>query len=475
VQVKTEDPLYLRVADQVAGLIDSGTLRPGDKIPSVRHLSRQQKVSIPTVLQAYVMLENRRMIEARPKSGYYVRPRLSTQIEEPGGARAQSTPRSWKNYNPMMSIVHNLANPELVPLGGAIPSPDLLPGTRLSKIVGAIAREMTNETLTYYPPPGSAALRKEISRRSVDWGCMLKPEEFIITNGATEALYLALQAVTKPGDSVLVESPTYYGLLNILNQLGLKALTVPSSPREGVSLDSVQRVIKKVAAIAIIPSFSNPLGSLMPESNRQELLSIAEKHGVPVIEDDIYGDLQHEGERPRCMKAWDHSDNVILCGSFSKTLAPGFRIGYVVAGKHHEQIIRAKTIMNFGNSQLPALAVAEFLRTGGYDHHLRRLRRTYREQVLKMREAVAEAFPKDTRISNPAGGFVLWVQLPKNADSQDLFDQAQEAGISIAPGRLFSPCGEYGNFIRLSCGFPWNTRMENAIGQLGQMVHRLAK
>lgn len=467
-------PLYQQVADGVADLIASGSLRAGDRVPSVRRLSLQQKVSIPTVLQAYVTLENRRLIEARPKSGFFVRSRLSDALGEPTeSTRTIAVP--WAELHTSTQIVRDLSDPDFVPLGGAIPSPDLLPGTKLARILSSLSRERVAEAISYDAAPGCARLRREISRRSLDWGCHLSADEFVVINGATEGFHLALRALTKPGDKVLVEAPTYYGLVHILSELGLKAVAVPASARDGLSIEGLEKALQRhrIAAMVLIPNFNNPLGSLMPEDNRLALLHLAGKRGIPIIEDDIYGDLQYEGNRPRCLKALDRDDLVILCGSFSKTLAPGFRIGYIAPGRHYEKIVRLKTAANLGGASLPAMAVAEFLRNGGYDHHLRRIRGTYRDQVQKTREAVAEAFPEPLKISNPRGGFVLWVEMPPTVDAMRLFAEARKAGISIAPGPVFSPVGDFRNYIRLSCGFPWNTRIERAIGQLGQMVRRL--
>lgn len=469
-----EKPLYLKVADSVAELIAAGSLRAGDRVPSVRRLSRQQKVSIPTVLQAYVVLENRRLIEARPKSGFFVKPRLSEALEEPAPARRTSTV-PWDEFLPMMPIVRDLGDPTLLPLGGAIPSPDLLPGKKLARIAGALAREHTAEVVSYDPVPGCLALRREISRRSLDWGCHLGSDELIITNGATEAIHLALRAMTQPGDTVLIESPTYYGFINMLNQMGLKAVAVPSSARDGLDIAALEKVLRrhKVAALLVTPNFNNPHGSLMPEENRRALLDLTAKKDIPIIEDDIYGDLQHEGARPRCLRALEHEGRVVLCGSFSKTLAPGFRVGYVAPGRYYDRMMPLKTATSWGNATLPSLTVAEFLRNGGYDHHLRTIRRTYHEQVQKTREAVAEAFPGPVKINNPRGGFVLWVEMPRQVDAMQLYAEARKAGISIAPGPIFSPVGDFANYVRLSCGFPWSGRIESGIGTLGRLIMRM--
>lgn len=458
-------------------MVEAGTLKPGDRIPSIRQLSRQHKVSAPTVLQAYTVLENSRIIEARPRSGFFVRSRFSSQLKPLQPPRAKPTPQSLSQFPPLMSMVADITNPRFVPMGGANPSAELLPATKLARIVSSLSRQQPNLAINYDPVPGCPRLRNEVSRRSLDWGCYLQPDDFVLTNGATEALYLALTAVTKPGDNVLCETPIYYGLLNIFSELNLRVIAIPSRGETGLDVDAAELALEreKIAAIVVIPNFSNPLGSLMPEDARFRLLDIATRHRIPIIEDDIYGDIHHHGNRPRCLKALDKTDSVILCGSFSKTLAPGYRAGFVAAGRHLNKIAQTKNAISFGSAPLPLMAIAEFLRNGGYDHHVRTLRRTFREQVLKMREALIAEFPTETKISSPSGGFVLWVELPEQVDALALFHKAREANISIAPGHLFSPAAEFRNFIRVSCGHPWSNQIEDAIGTLGRLVNHLAR
>lgn len=474
--MKTLDPvpLYQQLATTVEKMIESGALRAGDRLPSVRQLSRQHGVSVPTVVQAYVLLESSRVIEARPKSGFYVRPRLAAELlEPPRQSRSQGT-TTLDRFTSMMAMIRDVGDPKLVPLGTAVASPELMPVEKLSRITASILRRQPAAAFHYDPAPGSLELRKELSRRSLDWGCALDAEDFLVTNGATEAVYLALQAVTKPGDTVLMEVPAYYGLLNAMASLRLKVAAVPASATDGMDLEAAAAVLKKqkIAAILVVPNFNNPLGSLMPEENRRVLLDLALKHRVPVIEDDIYGDLPHEGARPRCLKALDRHDNVILCGSFSKTLAAGYRVGYVSNAKLHDRLLQLKLAANWGGATLTALAVAGFLHTGGYDGHLRRLRHTYLQQVRRMREAVAESFPRGTRVSDPQGGFVLWVELPRGTNALEIAHEARRAGVSVAPGPIFSPTASFPNYLRLNCGYPWSPRVEAAVATLAKLAGR---
>ena len=467
-----EPPLYLKLADKIEEMIGIGLFRPGDRIPSVRQTSIQHQVSVPTVLQAYTLLEDRRLIEARPKSGFYVRSLLTSSLQLPSTSRKVPHAKSLSKFPPLMALVHDVVNPDFVKMGGAHPSAELLPGQKLSRIMASLSRSNTRSAITCDPAPGCSRLRMELSRRSLDWGCYLTPDDFIITNGATEALHVALSAITKPGDTIILESPTHYGVLNILSHLGLRAIAIPASPSEGLDIAATRKALarEKVAAIVVVPNFSNPLGSFMPEANRAELVELAAEHGIPIVEDDVYGDLPFEGERPRCLKALDKTGSVILCGSFSKTLAPGYRVGYVSAGRYHDKIIPIKTALNLCNTPLMALTVAEFLRNGGYEHHLRTMRRIFREQVSRMREALAAALPGEIKITDPKGGFVLWVELPAQVDALVLFHEARKLKISIAPGHLFSPSAEFKNYIRISCGHIWNPRIEQAVATLGELV-----
>ncbi len=472
-----KEPVYKKVASTLEELIASKSLRPGDRVPSVRQFSRQQRVSVPTTLQAYALLETRGLIEARPKSGFYVRFRRSNAVPEP--ARLGRAPKitDLANTDPVESLLADHSDTQLVPLGAALPSHDLLPGIKLARTMAAIARRLGAASSGYGVAPGSAVLRRELARRSLEWGCALKADDFIVTVGATEAVSLALRATCEPGDTVLVESPTYFGFARMLRDLRLKALPVPVDSATGIDLHALQKALRRarVSACLLIPNFHNPVGCSMPDENKRQLVELLAPRGIPIIEDDIYGDLQHAGARPRCLKAFDADGSVMLCGSYTKTLAPGYRVGYIAGGRWHSRVAALKRSTTLSGATLPVLAVAEFVKNGGYDRYLRSVRQAYRNQVDRMREAIVETFPKDIRLSRPQGSFLLWCELPAKVDSLVLFQQARAAGISIAPGPLFSPDGEFRNFIRINCGFPWNARIERSIGVLGHLVQRLDK
>lgn len=465
-------PVYQRLAGLLEGMIQNRSLRPGDRMPSVRQFSRQQRVSVPTALNAYATLETRGLIEARPKSGFFVRARQADLVREPAGINTSPRVVTISSGDPLEALMSDHGSAKLVPLGAALPSSRLLPAEKLARTMGAIARRLGPDSANYDVAPGSETLRREIARRSLGWGGALKPDDLVITVGCTEAVTLALRATCKPGDTVVVESPTYFNHAQALRDLQLKLLPVPVDITNGLDLKALERAIRRnrVAACVLIPNFHNPTGALMPDENKKELVALLAARQIPIIEDDIYGDLQHEGQRPRCLKAFDRDGGVILCSSFSKTLAPGYRVGYIAAGRWHSQVLSLKKTSTLAGPTLPTLAVAEFLRNGGYDRYLRSVRQAYRHQVERMREAIVESFPPGIGLSRPQGGLVLWCELPAKVDAVELFKQARAAGISLAPGPLFAPGGGFRNFIRLSCGHPWSAQIERAVGILGHLI-----
>ena len=362
-----------------------------------------------------------------------------------------------------------------LPLGAAYPGAANLPVAKLSRIMASMARSAGARGISYDMPPGSEQLRRQIAKRSLDRGLNLSPDEIITTCGGTEALAICLRAVTKRGDVVAVESPTYFGVLQQIEELGLKALEIPMHPRDGMDLDALERALKgrRVAACLAVPNFNNPLGSLMPDENKRRLVEILARRDVPLIEDDINGGLYHRGDRPRVAQSYDKDGRVMLCGSFSKTLAPGYRVGWVVPGRYYEKVKALKLTSTLATGSLPQLAIADFMANGGYDHHLRSLRRNFAEQIRQMSDAVVEAFPEEIKLTRPTGGFVLWIELPKNVSALKLHERALVEKISIAPGPMFSATQSFQNFIRLNCGHPWTSDLERAVETLGRLVKKL--
>lgn len=463
---------YEELAGFVAGLVEKGALRPGSRAPSLRRLSKDRRASLSTALKAYQLLEDRGILEARPRSGYYVARRPAGALDTPALSQPPGTPTSVSISATVLNLVEYASDPRLVPLGCAVPSPELLAAGQLDRFLARAARVKGLDYNTYSAPKGDMALRQEVCRRALRWGQGWSPEDVVVTCGCTEALTLALKAVARPGDTIAVESPTYFGLLHVLEALGLKALELPTDAKAGVDLASLAAALERKAVTACLfaSSFNNPLGCTMPDVRKLELLRLLTRHGVPLIEDDIYGDIYFGGERPRPFSALDPAADTIYCSSFSKTIAPGYRIGWLAAGRHMPVILRQKLASTLATPALTQAALADLLSCGGYDSHLRRIRRVFAENIDRMTRAIEQSFPEGTRVSRPAGGFVLWVELPRPADTRALFAEAVKRGICFAPGDVFSASERFRHCLRLSCGYGWDRRIAAGVEAIGALA-----
>lgn len=463
--------LYEQIATTVSKMIESETLTPGDQLPSVRELSRSRDVSVSTVVHAYRLLEDRGLVEARPKSGFYVRAIETSHITEPSITRPPRYDCEVTCQDLVMRLVSTLSAPDVVRLGAALPDADLLPTDELGRHLARVARESDHQSLAY-DPIGDPSLRRSIAQRGLLSGCSFDASDLIITNGCMEALSLCLQAITEPGDTVAVESPSYFGILLLLEKLGLRALELPTSPRTGPCLEGVADVLAHddIDAMLLIPSFNNPLGSLMPESHRRKLYALLCQYDVPLIEDDIYGDLFFGAARPKPVKAFDVEGRVLYCSSVSKTIAPGYRIGYTSPGRYGNDVASLKMAHTTSTAVPVQRAIASYLDQGGHEKRLRSLRRHYQDTLARMRDAVARSFPTGTCVTHPQGGFLLWVEMPGDIDAMEVCNRAYEAGISVAPGVLFSASCSYCNCLRLNGGVRWSDRVDDALATLGRLA-----
>lgn len=480
---KGQPHLYEQVADSIVEMIEGRVLRAGDRVPSVRKLMSQRGISRSTAMQAFQILEGRGMVEARPQSGYYVKAQAAHFLPELEEGHHSQGPDDYEHIElegraaSVAAVLESFRyHPEYVPFGVATPAIELLPNRALNHCLAHAARTAPESANQYDFPPGHAELRRQLAQRAPNAGYQVATDEIVTTCGCMEALNLALRATCRPGDSVAIETPTYHGLLQALESLGLRAVELPTHPQTGVNLEALDATLRrtKISACLFTPSFGNPLGACMPEESRRILVQdILAPRGIPLIEDEVYADLHHGPDRPKACKAFDREGLVLLCSSFSKCLAPGYRVGWIVPGRFRQPVQLLKFMNTLATATHPQAALANFLHTGAFDQHLRRLRRALREQVQRISCAVAEHFPAGTRVTRPSGGFVLWVELPsKTADASEIHRAALRRGISIAPGHIFSARGHHTNFLRLSCGHPWESRMEEAVAVLGRMAAR---
>lgn len=463
---------YQQLAEELADAIRAGLLRPGDRLPSVRLACEQRGVSPSTVFQAYGHLESLGLIEARPRSGFFVR-----ALRRPVRARPEvALPRSEATPVAISELVFDLLDStrdaDVVPLGSAFPAAHLFPFDELARSGARAMRRLKAGQITGALTAGDEGLRQVLRRRYALQGVPLADNELIITNGAMEALNLCLQAVTRPGDLIAVESPTFYAGLQAAERLGLKVVEVPSHPREGVNLAALEQVLDAhpVRACLFMLNYANPTGACVPDDSRRALMALLERHDLPLIEDDVYAELHHGEQPPLCSKALDRDGRVMHVSSFSKCLAPGFRIGWVAAGRYADAIRRQKLSFSLATPVALQHALADYLKQGGYDRHLRTLRAALRTQLTALVADVEAHFPAGTRMAEPEGGYFLWLELPESCDTLALHREALARGISIAPGPMFSARREFRNFVRLNFGHPDTEARRAAVRVLGGLV-----
>jgi DNA-binding transcriptional MocR family regulator len=464
--------LYLHIADNIEKQIMDKVLNIGDKLPSVRLLSKQHAISISTALQSYYHLEAKGLVESRPQSGYYVRfspSRFPQKIEKSNPLLTTKN----KNVEAIISEVYDdLAKPNVLQFSLSVPAPELLPIAKLNKAMMQALRELPASGTSYEQLQGNELLRRQVARWSMQWGGHLQADDLVTTAGCMNAVAYCLMALTKRGDTIAVESPVYFGTLRLANSMGLKVLELPTDPDVGVDPDDVKKALQKhdVKALFLVPNFSNPLGYCMPDEQKEKLVKMLSFHGVPLIEDDLYGDVYFGKTRPRSCKSFDEEGNVLWCSSVSKTLAPGYRVGWVAPGKHLEKIKRLKLYHSITTATPQQAAIATFLATGRYEHHLRKLRQTLHSNSLQYIRAINEYFPAGTKVTRPQGGFILWIELAKGIDTYQLYQDAILHKMSIAPGSMFTLQERYQNCMRLSYGMQWRPEIDRALKKLGTLV-----
>lgn len=473
----THDHLYLQVAGGLEKMIDDDVLKIGDKLPSVRVLSDEYGISMGTAFQAYYHLEGKGLIEARPKSGYYVRFNQKRFPELPKMTQPDPLSHDVSVKEMIASIYSDIAshNARIINFALAVPDPSLLPAAKINKSVMQALRNSKDSCISYEHTQGNAELRKQVAKLAFNWGGKVKPDDIVITGGCLEAITLCIKAITQPGDTVAVESPNYFGIFQALENLGLKVVEISSSPVTGLDLEGLQQAIKKypVKACIVIPNFNNPLGGCMPDENKKKLVEIISQKNIPLIEDDIYGELYFGKTRPRTCKYYDTKGLVMYCSSLSKSLSPGYRIGWTIPGKFLEQVKQIKRINNISSPTLTQAAMAHYLQHGRYEYHLKTIRKALHTQSLRYLQGIIDHFPEDTKVSRPHGGFILWVQLNKKVNTFKLRVEAMKHHISIVPGKIFSASSNYNNCIRISFGKSWDDEADYGLMILGKLIKKM--
>ncbi|MBY0243580.1 MAG: PLP-dependent aminotransferase family protein, partial [Burkholderiaceae bacterium] len=371
----------------------------------------------------------------------------------------------------VLSTLRTIHTQGAVPLGSPYPDPAPFPWSRISQYASANARRHLEWNVLDDLPPGNPQFIRQVARRYMENGLAVDPAEIIVTVGATEAINLCLQAVAQPGDTIAVESPTFYAMLHAIERMGMRALEVPTDPVTGISIEALRAILarQRVAACMVMPNFQNPLGFLMPDARKRELVALLARHDIPVIENAVYNELYYGDSHPAPLKAYDSKGLVLHCSSFSKSLTAQYRIGWALPGRYAAQVEKLKFLNTLGTPSLPQLAIADYLQQGGFDRHLRQVRKGYTQRARMMTAAVQRFFPRGTRVSEPQGGYVLWVELPDGVDAMRLYTLALERQITIGPGHMFSARGGYTHCIRLNYSYPWTREIEEAVRTLGRL------
>lgn len=468
-----KDFLYNQIASGIASQIRDGVLKAGDKLPSVRMLCQEHSISMNTAKRVYLELEAQSLVEPKPQSGYFVSklPFLKLPLSET--SRPIFIANDKEPDELITKVYSNMGSNDLTLFSIGIPSGSLLPLAKLKKEIVQATRQLREGGTEYEPIQGNGKLRRSVALRSSGWGGRLRENDIVTTNGGMNALSYCLMASGKPGDTVAVESPCYPGIFQLAISLGFKVLELPTHPTLGIEIDALKKALPKIDLCLLVPNFNTPLGSCMPAEHKKEVVSILSRRGIPLIEDDIYGDLYFGLERPKCCKSFDEEGNVLYCSSASKTLAPGYRVGWIAPGRYKEKVLKLKLVHSISPTSLVQEAVGNFMGNGKYEKHLRQLRWTLQTNYQQYVQTIAEYFPAGTKTSRPQGGLALWVEFDRRIDTTELYDRALRHKISTAPGRMFTLQNQFHNCMRLCIGLPWSEDLKLRLKQLGTLAAKM--
>jgi len=471
-----KDFQYIALADKFELSINNGTYPVGAKLPSLRSIRQQFKISVGTILKAFTLLEDKGLVAGKERSGFVVLRTSVSSVNLPKQAENNTLAQKIAIGKVLQEVSFpDSENKSYVSFFNAVLHPDLLPFNALRRSLQQASRDLTGQHLQYEPAAGNSGLRTEIARRSFLWQGNLSADDVIVTNGALEAVSLCLRAVTKTGDTVLVQSPIYHGILQAIESLDLKVIEFSGCPLTGINIQELEEICstQKISACLLLSNFNNPNGITLNNEEKSAIAAFAERMQVPVIEDDIYGDLHFQSQRPTTIKSYDEHGWVMLCSSFSKSAAPGYRIGWCAAGRFSEQVVKLKAVTNVATASIVQSSLLQLLKTGAYDRHLRKLRPELHRLMLLMIQTIEKYFPSDIRMSRPEGGLVVWIELPAHIDAFELQKKAIDQFVNFAPGPLFSNNGDYRNYIRISCNNVWNYKVENALKRLGSIIKNM--
>ncbi|GAA4165720.1 PLP-dependent aminotransferase family protein [Chryseobacterium ginsenosidimutans] len=464
--------LYTEIANGIASQIRKGILKVGDKLPSVRKLCQDHQISMNTAKRVFLELESQSLVDSKPQSGYFVSNFLSIKLPLPDVSKPSLIANNDEPDELINKVYENIGKKDMTIFSIGIPSGDLLPQAKLKKEIINAIRTLKEGGTEYEEIQGNMKLRRMIAMRSLQWGGNFHENDLVTTNGGMNALSFCLMALGKPGDTIAIESPCYPGILQLANGLGLKVLELPTHPTTGIEIEALKKVIPKIDLCLLIPNYNAPLGSVMSDENKKEVVKLLSENNIPLIEDDVYGDLYFGSTRPKCCKSFDKEGNVLYCSSISKTLAPGYRVGWIAPGKYKDKILKLKLLHSTSSISIVNEAVANFMKNG-YEKHLQQMRKSLQNNYQNYVQTIAESFPEGTKTSRPQGGLSLWVEFNKNIKTTELYDLAIKENISIAPGRMFTLQNQFENCMRLCIGLPWTEETQLKLRRVGNLAKRI--
>lgn len=464
-------PVYIAFANKLAEMIDSGIFKPGDKLPSIRSLHQNKGLSIGTILQSFNYLVEKGLIFSKEKSGYFVQNISNKEILPPKVMPVSLSAKNVYIDNLLQKLPHDNTSKKFVSFTNALPDNRLLPFNSIKRFIQQTSRDASGSYLGLENRYGNNQLREEIAKRSLPWKGYIHSEELIITNGALEAILCCLKAITKPGDTVLIQEPCFFGVLQIIECLELRAVSVPSHPVTGINVNDVKKACEKLAvkACIIVSNFNNPDGASIDTKGKKDLAELANKLHIPIIEDDLYVDLFFKGNKPDTIKTYDTGGWVMYCSSFTKTLAPGLRIGYCAAGKFTYDVARVKAMLNHSTSSFNQRVILQLLISGTFEKHLIKFRLEMNKNLNRYVSLIRQYFPNGTKLTQPDGGLYIWIELPIAINTSDFLEKAMEQGVSYAPGEIFSSKGNYKHYLRICYSGLWEKKTENALIILGTL------
>ena len=462
---------YEQLAQNLKTRIEQGVWQAEDKLPSLRQTASDYKLSLMTVMNAYQLLESQGVITAKEKSGYFVTPSRETLSYPQNHDRIYLSDST--NINDFVfSVLKSSRQPSIIPFGSAFPDPSLFPQQDLARTLSKVTQSLPTTFASDNLPPGNPGLRKAISQRYAKVGLSVSPDEILITSGAMESLNLALELLTEEGDYVVIESPAFYGALQAVERLKLKAIAIATDPQSGMDLEALEDVLKQypVKVCWLMSRHQNPLGCSMSKENKERLYGLLKSHDVSLIEDDVYQELYDKGDTSVPVKYFDEDGRVLHCSSFSKSLIAGYRVGWIAAGKYTLELQKLQLMSTLSTSVPMQMAIAEFIRSLKYERHLKGLRKQLAERKEVMYHLLRHSLPESVKVNYTSGGYFLWLELPAEVDATELYFQAIDKGISIAPGSLFSSEQNYSHFFRLNASYPCTQEVRKAVDTLSWLI-----